>query len=109
MLDAEPFVASTAPSRLHFIADEDAAVLANDRDGLFEILFGWDDEAAGAHDRFGHERGDLARSRGLDHFLQVFGAGDAAFGICELQRAAVTVGRQGMMIAWDLRGQNLPR
>src|SRR5262245_62292796 len=109
MLDAEPFVASASPARLHFIADEDAAVLANDRDSLLEILFGRDDEAARARNRLGHKCGDLTRGRGLDQLLHIFGAGDAAFGIGEFQRAAITVWRQGVMIARHLRGQNLPR
>src|SRR5262249_18520138 len=83
MLDAEPFVARAAPSCLHLVADEDAAVLANDRDGLFEILLGRNDEAARARNRLGHEGGDPAGSRSLDQLLHVFGAGDATFGIGE--------------------------
>src|SRR5262249_42448772 len=81
MLDAEPFVAEAAPARLDFVADEDAAVLANDRDGLFEILFRRGDESADAHDRLRPEGGGLGRTRGLDPLPYGLGAGYAAFWI----------------------------
>src|SRR4029078_6624705 len=101
-------IASAAPARLHFIADKEAAVLPDDRYGFLEILLGRRDKTAHSHNWFGHEPGDFSRCRCLDKLLQVLCAGDLAFGICQLQRAAVAVRRDRMHISGYLRRKNLP-
>src|SRR4030095_16634896 len=86
-------IASAAPARLHFIADKEAAVLPDDRYGFPEILLGRRDKTAHSHNWLGHEPGDFSRCRCLDKLLQVLCAGDLAFGICQLQRAAIVLTR----------------
>ena len=108
MLDAAPFVARAAPARLHLVADEDRAVLADDADGDLEIFLGWGNETAGALNRLGHKRRRAAGRRRLDQILDVLGATDAAVGIFEAQRAPIAVGRQRVLDAGDLRGQDTP-
>ena len=60
LLDAEPLAAGAAPAGLHFIADEDAAVVAHDLVDDLEIFLGRRDESADALDGLGDEAGDAA-------------------------------------------------
>ena len=96
MLDAEPFLAGAAPAGLHFVGDEEAAVFFYDVENDFEIFLGRGDEAADALDRLGDEGGDAAAGAGLDEIFDVAGAGDFAFGIFQMQRAAVAVRIDGV-------------
>src|SRR5579859_552946 len=91
LLDAEPFFASAAPAGLHFVGDEKAAVFFHDVENDFEIFLGRGDEAADALDRLGDEGGDAAAGAGLNEVFDVAGAGHFAFGIFQVQRAAVAV------------------
>src|SRR5947209_1636085 len=109
VLDAEPLVASSAPGRLHLVGDEEAAVLARDLNGALEVAGGRDDEAADAEYGFGHEGRNLARRRSHNQFFDVFGAGQPAFGVAELEGAAVAVGSARVNNACDLRRQRPPR
>ena len=63
MLNAEPFVAGAAPGGLHFVADEDAAVIPHDAGDDPEVFLGRRDESADALDRLGNEAGDAAGGR----------------------------------------------
>ena len=60
VLDAEPLAAGASPAGLHFVADEDAAVVAHDLVDDLEIFLGRRDEAADALDGLGDEAGDAA-------------------------------------------------
>ena len=55
VLDAPHRAARAPEARLHLVADEDAAVLADDRDRDLEVLRRRRDEAADALDRLGEE------------------------------------------------------
>src|SRR5262245_62652582 len=94
MLNPEHFIARPTPPGLHFVANEDAAVLTNNRDSFFEILFRWSDETADAQNRFSHKSRNFSGSRRLDQFFQVFGASQIAFGIGQFERATITIGRR---------------
>ena len=54
------------------------------------------DESADALNGLGDEGGDLAAGAGLDQVFDVIGAGHAAIGIFQPERAAVAVGIDGM-------------
>ena len=74
----------------------------------FEIARRRHDEAADADDRLGHERGDLAGGRRLDHFLDVVRTCSAAIVRRCPERAAVAVRRMRVDDARDLRRQRPP-
>ena len=78
LLDAEPLAAGAAPAGLHFVADEDAAVIAHDLLDDLEVFLGRRDEAADALDRLGDEAGDAAAGGGADQLLHVLRAADFA-------------------------------
>src|SRR5579864_2082551 len=92
LLDAEPFLSGAAPACLHFVGDEERAVLLHDFENDFEILLGWSDEAADALNRLRDERGDVAAGAGLDEIFDVARASHFAIRIFQMQRAAVAVG-----------------
>ena len=92
LLDAEPLAAGAPPAGLHFVADEDAAVIAHDLLDDLEVLLGRRDEAAHALNRLGDEAGDAPAGGGADQLLQVLRAAHLAVGIGEAERAAIAVG-----------------
>ncbi len=108
MLDAEPFVACTAPSGLHFIRNAQAAVFAGDVVGDLEILGRRHNKSANAEDRLGHERRDLAGRRRLDQLLDVVGTRHFAARVFELERTAVAIRCRCVDDARDLRWQGTP-
>ena len=65
MFDAEPFVARSAPTGLHFVGDKQTAVFARDLRDSLKISIRRNDKTADTENRFGHKRGDLARRRRL--------------------------------------------
>ena len=79
--DAEHVIARAAPRGLHFVADEQPAVFSRDAGGFLEIAGRRDDEPAGADDRLGEERRDLAAGFGQDQLFDVLGALQPALGI----------------------------
>src|SRR5690348_16608593 len=92
MLDAEPVLAGAGEAGLHFIGDEEPAVFLDGVEDDFEVFGGRSDEAADALDRFGDEGGDVAAGAGLNEIFDLVGAGHAAIGILQSQRAAITIG-----------------
>ena len=92
LLDAEPLAAGAAPAGLHFVADEDAAVIAHDLVDDLEIFLGRRDEAADALNGLGDEAGDPAAGGGADQFLHVLRAAHFAIGIGQAEGTAVAVG-----------------
>src|SRR5204863_9284445 len=66
------------------------------------------DEAAGANDRLGHERRDLAARLGQDQLFEVLGALQPAGRILSAERAAVAVRGMRVVDPRDERGQLLP-
>ena len=92
LLDAEPLAARAAPGGLHLVADENAAVLADDTGHDLKVFPRRRDEAADALDRLGDEAGDAAGSRGADQVLHILRALHIAIRIGEPERTAVAVG-----------------
>src|SRR5947209_10086502 len=109
MLDAEPLVPGAAPSGLHFVRDEDAAVAVDDLGDDLEVLLRRHDEAADAEDRLGDHAGDLAVRRREDQVFDVGRAADAALRIRLAERAAVAVRRVGVLDAGDRGPAVAPR
>ena len=98
VLDAPHLAAGAAEAGLHLVADEQAAVLADDVDRDLEVLRRRRDEAADALDRLGEEAGDPAGRRRLDQLLDVLRALDAAAtGTSRRERAAVAVRRRRVL------------
>ena len=91
LLDAEPLAAGASPAGLHFVADEDAAVIADDLLDDLEVFLGRRDEAADALDRLGDEAGDAAAGGGADQLFHVLRAAHFAIGIGQAERAAIAV------------------
>src|SRR5205814_4723089 len=108
VLDAAPVIAGTAPARLYFIADEDAAILADDPYSELEILLGRRDESSDTRDRLGDERGGLTRGLRANELLDVLGAANLARRIREAERTAIAVGRQRVLDPRDLRRDEAP-
>src|ERR1700735_1171076 len=96
LFDAPPFFAGAAPAGLHFVGDKKAAVVFHDAVNDFEIFRRWSDESADALNRFGDERSDRAAGGGLNYPFHIVRAGHAAFGIFQMQRAAIAIGIHGM-------------
>src|ERR1035441_6983903 len=96
VLDAEPLVAGAAPGGLHFVADEDAAVVAHDALDNREIFLGRRDEARHALNRFADEAGDAAGGGAADQVLHVLGAAHLAIRILQAEGTAVAVGVVGV-------------
>ena len=96
LFDAEPFFAGAAPGRLDFVGDEQAAILFYDLEHNLEIFRRRSDESADALNGLGDKSGNRAAGAGLDQVLDVIGAGHAAIGIGEMQRAAVAIGIDGV-------------
>ena len=96
VLDAEPVLAGAAEAGLHFVGDEQAAVFFDGVENDLEIFRRRRDESADALNGLGHEGGDLAAGAGLDEVFDVVGAGHAAIGIVQPERAAVAVGIDGV-------------
>jgi hypothetical protein len=92
MLDAEPLPAGAPPARLHFVADEETAVIAHDFLNDLEILFRRCDESADALNWFGDETGNAAAGAAANHLLHVLRAAHAATRVLETERAAIAVG-----------------
>jgi len=67
--DAEPVAAPPAPAGLDFIANEDAAMGADDPLDDLEIFLGRRDETAHALDRFGDEPGDACAGGATDELF----------------------------------------
>src|SRR5258707_7876919 len=91
LLDAEPFLPGTAPAGLHFVADEQSAVLLDDFENDFEIFLGRRDEAAYSLDRFGDEGGDVSAGTGLNEIFDVVRTRYFAGRIGQMQWATVTI------------------
>ncbi len=112
MLDAE-HLPGAAPAGLHLVGDEDAAGLADGLGDDLEIFLGRNDETARADDHLGQDSGDPAGGGGLNHFLDVLGAGDLARRVGQLQRTTVAVRRECVREARhraaDLLPGRLPR
>ena len=91
-----PEAPGAAKAGLNFIGDEHATVLAHyvRHDG--KVLDGRRDEPADALDGFGQHRRNPSAGGGVDEFLKVVGASQAALGVGQLKRAAVTVGGGGV-------------
>ncbi len=99
VLDAEPVLAGASEAGLHFVGDEQAAIFFDGGEDNLEIFGRRGDESADALDGLGDERGDLAAGAGLDEIFYVVGAGHAAVGIAEAERATVAVGIDGVRYA----------
>src|SRR5882762_493819 len=100
LLDAEPFLPGTAPAGLHFVADEESAVLLDDFENDLEIFLGRRDEAADPLDRFGDEGGDVSAGAGLNEIFDVVRARYFAGRIGQMQRATVTIRIHGVRNAY---------
>jgi hypothetical protein len=96
VLDSEPLAAGAAPTGLHFIADEEAAVPAHDIGDDLEIFLRRRDEAADSLNRFHDDAGDAPGSGGANQLFEIVRAADAAIGIRETERAAIAVGVMGV-------------
>src|SRR5262249_44987962 len=96
VLDAAPAISRSSPTGLHFIADEDAAVAADDVGYNFEIILRWGNESADSHNRLSYERRDLPGGRSLDQLFDVSRAFHSARLRLQVERAAVTIWRVGM-------------
>ncbi len=107
MLDAEPFPAGATPAGLDFIADEDAAVIADDLLNDLEILLRRRDVSAHTLDGLRDETGDAAAGGGADEILHVLRASDFATGISQTERTTIAV-RVDRMDHARLRGPELP-
>src|ERR1017187_8295098 len=108
LLDPEPLAAGTAPSGLHFIANEDAPVVAHDLFDNLEILFRRRDESAHALDRFSNEAGHASAGAGADQLLHILRAPDFAIGVGQAEGTPVTVGVVGVNDS-GLRRPQAPR
>src|ERR1035441_6130102 len=108
VLDAEPLVAGAAPTGLHFVADEDAAVVAHDAFDNREVFLGRRDEAGHALNGFADEAGDAAGGGTADQVLHVLGAAHFAIRIFQTEGAAVAVSVVGMNHA-GVGGPDAPR
>src|SRR2546423_2763543 len=107
LLDAEPALASASPSGLHFIGDEESAVVLDDFEDDLEIFLGRCNEAADALNRLGDEGGDLSRGRGLDYVLNILGAGYFTTWISFSPWTAVTIRIDRVHDAMSSPGQRL--
>ncbi len=92
VLDAEPAVAGASPGGLHFVADEQPAVAADDFGDDAEVVLGRGDETADALDRLGDEAGDAPGGGGADQLLHVARASQVAGGVGRSELAPVAVG-----------------
>ena len=86
----------TGETGLHFVGDEQPAVLAGDGRGAFEIAGGRDDESARPDDRLGQKASDLAGGRGANQLFDVVGAGQVAAGVFQLEGTAVAIRGMGL-------------
>ncbi len=109
LFDTEPLIAGAAPACLDFIADEDAAVFADDFGDDLEIFFGRRDEAADALDGLGDHSGDAARSGGADEIFDILRTLDVAGRISEAEGATVAIGVVREDDAWLRLGADFPR
>ncbi len=91
LFDAEPFIAGAAPTGLHFIANENTAVFANDVGNNLEIFLGRSDETANALDGFGDHASDATRCCGPNEFFHVLCAFHVARRIGKTKGAAITI------------------
>ena len=96
ILDAEPFLSGASPAGLHFISDEQRAILLNDLEDHLEVFLRRRNKPADALNRFGDERGDVPAGPGLDEVFHVTGAGHFAIGILQVQGATVAIRTHGM-------------
>src|SRR4051812_35579346 len=100
MFDTEPFVASSAPSCLDLVRNEQSTIILGYLVHAREIFLWRNDKAADSEYRLSHKSSDLAGRRGLDQFLNVVGA-----------RKSTIVGRRVEGAAITIRGEcvNKPR
>src|ERR1019366_3746616 len=88
---------------LHFVGDEEHAVLVAKIDEKFEIVRRRSDESAFAQDRFGNDRRYLlVGDDALESIFEMARAVKIARGIFQIVRAAITVGERN---AIDLAGE----
>src|SRR6185295_11187928 len=101
----KPLIAGASPGSLHFVCYKQAAMLARDLHGAFEVARRWHDETANAKNRLCHEGGNLAGSRCHDQLFDIVCAGETAFRVRKFEGAAVAIRRWRMNKAGDLRRQ----
>ncbi len=89
----------------HLVGDQERLVLARDRLERREIARRRNDVARGALDGLDDDRRDLATGLILDDVAHVVGAGDAALGVAQPQRAAIAVGVRRRVLAGQERPQ----
>src|SRR5438309_4632162 len=100
-----PHRARPADARDHLVADQERARLLGDLlDGAEEAL-GRDDIAGGALDGLDDDGGDLPARLVADDVADVVGAGYAAVGIGETERAAIAVRVRRQVLAGEERPQ----
>ena len=114
-LDAVAFAgeerAGASEAGLHFIGDEENAVLVAEIDEHFEIVRRRSDESAFTQDRFGNDRGDFfIGDDALESIFEMARAVEIAGGIFQVVRAAITVGeRDAVNLAGERRETGLIR
>ena len=84
--------ARAGKARLHFVRNEEHAVVVENLLDAPKIVLRRDDDARVALNRLGDECGGVPRCGTLDRFLELIGAVDAALLGCVLVRTAVAVG-----------------
>src|SRR5206468_12374081 len=108
MLNAEPFIAGSAPGSLDFVRDEKPAVVFGDLVNTLEVIFWRNNKSAYAEDSLSHKSRDLAGCGRLDQFFDVVGTGKPAIlGGC-IERAAIAIRRMSVDKTRDLRGCRFP-
>src|SRR5262249_7982511 len=91
MLDTEPLSAGASPPGLHFVADEDPAVIPHDLLHDLEVLLRRRDKPAHSLDRLGSESGDPPGGRRADQLLHILRAPYFAIRILQPKWTAVAV------------------
>src|SRR5262249_18295695 len=103
MLDAEPPPPRTPEARLHFVRDEQPAVVSHDVSNDLEISGRGHDESAGPLDGLAQHGRNGPAGRGLDNFLDIPGAMQFATRIREPVRTPVTI--RSRRVNYGLRHQ----
>ena len=100
-----PHRARPSDARDHLVAEQERPRFLGDLlDGAEEAL-GRDDVAGGALDGLDDDGGDLAARLVTDDVADIVGAGDAAVGICQTERAAIAVRVRRQVLAREKRPQ----
>ena len=102
MFNGEHFLSRASETGLHFVADKDSSVLADDVYGDREVLGGRHHKTAHAQNGLGQKACNIARGGGLDQFFDVRGTGYLAGWIGQLEGAAIAIGRVGVLDASHL-------